>query len=146
MIKKSIASILILLIFINSIGCHTYNQIKKEDTEKLDRNDKVKITTLDGKEYILTDVEIQGPILKGRVYKSTYEQITQGSRKDKDTEEANLEERIIPIEEIKKIEVDKYNPHTSALTVIGVMCFIGVVIAALSFRGGILSKSSDFKF
>ena len=66
MIKKSIASILIILILINSIGCYSYNQIKKEDTEKLKEDNEVKITTIDEKVYILHDVQIIGSILKGR--------------------------------------------------------------------------------
>ena len=75
MIKKCIASILIILILINSIGCYSYNQIKKEDTEKLGKDDKVKITTLDNNVYYLHNVEIQGSVLKGLKYiKSHYGQ------------------------------------------------------------------------
>jgi len=34
MIKKSMASILIILIFIHSVGCYSYKQIKKDDLKE----------------------------------------------------------------------------------------------------------------
>ena len=111
MFKKTIASILTVLILINSIGCYTYSQIKKEDTIKLESNDKVKITTLDGKEYYLTNVEIEESILRGYTY--GYEYRYHSYRKEKDVTAVT-----IPTEEIKEIEIDKINPYLTALVAI----------------------------
>ena len=118
MIRKGIASILIILILINSIGCYSYNQIKKENTGEFEKDDEVKITTLDEKVYYLHDVEIQGSILKGYGYKYIY----WGYRNKR-------EEVVIPTDQIKKIEVDKFNPAITALTVV---LIIGIPIAALA--------------
>ena len=120
MIKKSIASVLIILILINSIGCYSYSQIKKEDTEKLWADDEVKITTIDEKVYILTDVEIQGSILRGYGHKDEY--VFGFIRK------RGVEEVVIPTDQIKKIEVNKFDPYqTAALTIV---LIIGIPIAA----------------
>ena len=64
-------NILIILIFINSIGYHTYNQIKKEDTVKLESNDRVKITTLDEKSISFTMSRFRDQYLKD-VYSNIY--------------------------------------------------------------------------
>ena len=118
MMKKSIASVLVLLILINSIGCYSYSQIKKEDAEKIEEGDEVKITTIYEKVYYLHDVEIQGSILKGYGYKY----ISWGYQNKR-------EEIVIPTQQIKKIEVDKFNP---AITVLTVVLIIGIPIAAFA--------------
>ena len=53
MIKKSIAYILIFLIFINSIGCTSYKQIRMDDKEKIEKAREIRLTTVTNKEYIL---------------------------------------------------------------------------------------------
>lgn len=123
MIKKSIASILIILILINSIGCYSYSQIKKEDSEELEVDDEVKITTLDEVVYILVDVEIQGSILKGHrleyIYWRDYG--------------FDLEEVLIPTEQIKKIEIDKFDP---VQTVFLIVLIIAIPVAAMALAFG----------
>ena len=57
MIKKCIASILIILIFINSIGC-SYNAVRKDDINSIEEAGKIKLTTVDNKEYILKNVTV----------------------------------------------------------------------------------------
>jgi len=42
MIKKAISSILVLLIFINSIGFYSYNQIKIGNTKEFEKDDEVR--------------------------------------------------------------------------------------------------------
>jgi hypothetical protein len=121
MIKKGIASILIILILINSIGCYSYQQIKKEEIEK---DNKVKITTLDNKDYYLHNVEIQGSVLKGFKYiKSHY-----GQRK--------AEEVVIHLEEIKTLEVLQYDKTLTTIMggsiIIVLLAGIGLIIYAFS--------------
>ena len=113
MIKKSIASILILLIFINSIGCYSHNQIRKWDSEKLKGADEVKITTIDKKVYILTDVKIEGSEVKGVVVTSHSEWLRDIQGK----------EIVISLNEIKKIEVKELNS-----VFIGVAAALGIVL------------------
>jgi hypothetical protein len=112
---SEIASIFIILLLI--MGCYSYNLIKKEDIEKIEEYDEVKITTLVDKVYYLHNVEIQGSVLKG------YKYIIQPYR------EKRVEEVVIPTDQIKKIEVDKFNPAITALTVV---LIIGIPIAALA--------------
>ena len=115
MIKKSTAIILTILILSNSIGCYMYSQIEKEDVAKLERDDNVKITTMDGKEYYLTRIKLQEPILKGHVNKYGF------SINLKNTD---IEQITIPTEEIKEIKVDKINPYLTVVTVVFFINFI----------------------
>ena len=116
MIKKSIVSILIILILINSIGCYSYNQINKEDTEKNKKYDKVKITILDNKVYYLRDVEIQGSVLKGfKRYKPSYGQM-------------KVEEVVISIKEIKKIEVETFDTGSTTVVIVVSLLALGGII------------------
>lgn len=94
MVKKSTAWLITFLILINTTGCYTYSQIEKETKVGLEGNNKVKIITLDGKEYTLTKVEIQGSIVKGR----EYENRSPGNRKDTDIKRVTRS-----TEQIKKI-------------------------------------------
>ena len=75
---------------------------------------------MDEKVYILSDVVIQGSILKG--YRHRYKSLF-GSYRG----ETKIEEVVIPTQQIKKIEVEEDNP---ALTVLAVVVIIGVPIAA----------------
>ncbi len=123
MIKKSIASILIILILINSIGCYSYSQINKEDAEKIEIADEVKITTLNEKVYILSDVTIDGLEVRGVVVLSHSEWLR----------EIQDGEIVISVKEIKKIEVDKYNPVLSSLALLlGVGVLVVVVVFAIA--------------
>jgi len=118
MIKKSIASILIILILINSIGCYSYNQIKKEDTEKLWADDEVKITTIDEKVYILTDVTIEESEVKGLVVPTHSEWLRDIQGK----------EIVISIKEIKKIEVEKFETGSIKIViVVSVLVLVGII-------------------
>ena len=65
MIKKSIASILIILIFINGIGCMSYHAIKIDDQNKIEEADEVKLTTVNKIEYHLRNVKIEGSKIFG---------------------------------------------------------------------------------
>ncbi len=118
MIKKSIASILIILILINGMGCYFYNQIKKEDTKRIEESDKVKITTLDEKVYVLTDVTIEGSEVKGVVGPTHSFSVWPSDIQGK--------EIVISFKGIKKIEVQEYNKGSS-IAAIG----LGIVIGGL---------------
>jgi hypothetical protein len=122
MIRKGIASILIILILINSIGCYSYSQIKKEDTEKIEEYGEAKITTIDDKVYILTDVEIQESILKGYGQKDEY---LFGFIKYR-----GVKEVVIPIDQIKKIEIK--SPDTG-LTVLAIIIIIGIPVGLVLY-------------
>ena len=65
MIKKSIASILIILIFINSIGCVSYKPIGIVDKNEIEEAREIRLTTVDNKEYILTNVLVEDSVLSG---------------------------------------------------------------------------------
>ena len=118
MIKKSIASILIILISINSIGCYSHNQIRKWDSEKLKEADEVKITTNDEKIYILTDVTIEGLEVKGLVVPTHSEWLRDIQGK----------EIVISIKEIKKIEVETFDTgSTKVVIVVSVLVLVGII-------------------
>jgi len=127
MVNKSIARVLIILILIHNIGCYTYSQIEKDDMIEIEKDDEIKITTLNGKVYKLTDVEIQGSVLKGHRLEFMF-------RKDFGFD---LEEISIPTEQIEKIEVDKFNP---AITVLAVVLIIGIPLAAIA--NGVVNAST----
>lgn len=62
MIKKSIASILVLLIIINSIGCYSKAYLPKKELDKLSEGDNIIVTTKDRKAYDIRVVRIIGQI------------------------------------------------------------------------------------
>jgi hypothetical protein len=120
MIKKSIASVLVLLILINSVGCYSYSQIKKEDAEKLWiwPDDRVKISTIDEKIYILTDVTIKGSEVKGLVVRNHSEWLRDIQGK----------EIVISFKEIKKIEVETFETgSTKVVIVVSVLVLVGII-------------------
>ena len=104
MIRKSIASILIVLILINGIGCYSFQDVKVEDAETNKKYTSVKLTTLDDKVYYLIEVEVRGTIIKG-------------------IDSNNYQRGIIEFraEDIKKIEVIKYDAGLTLLTLVGVV-------------------------
>ena len=122
MIKKSIASILIVLILINSIGCYSYSQINMEDTEKIVEGNKVKITTIEEKVYILTDVMIDSSHIRGMASLSQSELLAGEQKK----------EIAIPFEEIKEIEIRAYDSTLTRYFVLGTGFFILLFYATLN--------------
>ena len=90
--SKIISNIIIVMIIIQNVGCYSYSQILKEDIQVIDDDDNVKITSLDDKIYLLSDVEIEKEIVRG-TDKSVYPR----------------KELNIPVEEIAKLEVEKSN-------------------------------------
>jgi hypothetical protein len=124
MIKNYVTSILIILILINSIGCYSYFQINREDTDKIEKDDDVKITTLDEKVYFLTDLTIEGSEVKGLAVLSRSEQLR----------DIQAKEIVISINEIKRIEV--YNFSKAVLTVVFIiaipMAFIAIILGEAS--------------
>jgi len=109
MIKKRILNILIISIFISSIGCYSYNLIKLGNTKEFEKDDKVKITTLKEKVYNLHNVQIEESKLKGLSFNQFKGDV------------------IIPTDQIKKIEVHEFS---LALTSLGVILIIGMPIVA----------------
>jgi hypothetical protein len=65
MIKKCIASIFIILIIINSIGCMSYYKITTDDKNRIEKADKIRLTTVDKKVYQLRNVKIEGSKIFG---------------------------------------------------------------------------------
>ena len=80
------------MFIIQNVGCYSSSQILKEDIQVIDDDDNVKITSLDDKIYLLSDVEIEKEIVRG-TDKSVYPR----------------KELNIPVEEIAKLEVEKSN-------------------------------------
>jgi hypothetical protein len=112
-IKKSIASILIILILINIVGCYPYNSITTYDTERIEKGEKFRVTTSDGTVYYLTDVEVQKSIVRGK------EKVIK--------DHIRYPDRIVEIrfEDIKSIEVEEIDVVTPILIVLGVS---GIVV------------------
>ena len=118
MIKKSIASILIILILINSIGCYSYSQINKESAVIFKEDDTVKIMTIDEKVYELIDVKIDGSEVKGVVVSTHSEWLRDNQSK----------EVTILFEDIKKIEVPQFNVGLTLGLIIPCAGIVGFVI------------------
>ncbi len=108
MIKKSIVSIIIVLILNIQSGCFSYQEIKLEDEETVKLAGKVKITTLDNKEYFLFDVEIQGSTVKGK----------------EKTHTNQTREIILSAEEIKKIEDEEFQLGLTILVIVAIPVLI----------------------
>jgi len=92
MIKKSIASILILLIFINSIGCFSYKPIGIDDKNEIERAREIRLTTVDNKEYILQNFTVTDSTISGNQRVENY------------VSERKIE---FQVDQISKIEVEK---------------------------------------
>ena len=118
MIKKSIISVLIILIFIQSFGCYTYSQIEKENTKEIEVVDEFKITILEGTVYYLTDVEFQEFIVRGK------EMVIK--------ENLRYPDRIVEIrfEDIKSIEIDEFDGVKTLVVVMGII-FTSYIVLVL---------------
>ena len=125
MIKKSIVSILTILILIHSIGCYSYSQFKKEDIIEIENKDKVRITTIDEKVYHLKEVEIEGSILKGYRYEIIY-------RRDLQRREKVIvgDQVLIPTNHIKEMEVDEFNPYLTVAVIMAIPVTIFLIVLA----------------
>ena len=132
MIKKSIASILIVLIFINSIGCTSYRDIKKEDKNEIEKAMVVKVTTVDDKEYILTNVTVIDSVISG----------------NRCLENKIMERRIeFPVDQIAKIEVEKKVKGSIGLLVGIAVIGIGVyLLISKSNSKSTNSQNRDIKW
>ena len=111
MIKKSIASILVLLIIINSIGCYSKAYLPKKELDKLSEGDNIIVTTKDRKAYDIRVVRIIGSDIHGIEYRPGRPQI------------------VIKSEEISTIETKKLDAGKTII--FGIVC-IGVIAGTLS--------------
>jgi len=114
MINSYLRVFLSILILINSIGCMSYSQIKKEEIREIDSEDQVKITTVEERIHLLNAVEIKEDTLRG-FDKSVYP--------NKVIE--------IPIDKISKVEIEKSN-----VMVIFVMSAIVVTFVLIAAGSG----------
>jgi len=125
LIKKSIIIVLIVLIFLNSVGCYTYSQIEKDELIEIEKKDEIRITTFDNSVYYLIEVEIDRSVLMGYKYEKVYQ------RDRERRENVRVGDQIsIPFHQIKEIKIDEFNPYLTALTVI---LIIGIPIAIVAF-------------
>lgn len=106
MIKKSISAVIVLLIFINSIGCYSKVYLWQEDMEKLAEGDKIMVITQDRKTHDITVERIEGTEIHGIDYT--------GGQKS---------QVVIPVEEISMIEMKKFDTEKTLL--IGSVCIGG---------------------
>ena len=114
MIKKCIASILIILIFINSIGCVSYKSAGIDDKNEIEEAKEIRLTTVDNKEYHLTNITVTDSTISGNQW----------------LENKTMEGRIeFPTEQILKIEVE-YNHMKTAVSIL-VFVGIGAVILGI---------------
>ena len=110
MIKKNKASILIILILINSIGCYSRVHLSNEDIQEISGGDKITITTNDMKIYLVTVEKIIGTDIHGIQYTGD-----QGSK------------IVIKGEDIASIDMKKLDTGRTILT----GCILIAAIAAL---------------
>jgi hypothetical protein len=112
MIKKSIACILVLLIFINTVGCYSKAHLPffQEDMEELSEGDNIVVITQDGIEYSITVVKIE----EKRIYGTT------GWTKS---------QVIIHADDIAMIEIKKFDTgKTLLLGLAGIVCIAGILV------------------
>ena len=77
--------------------------------------------------YYLTEVDIEGSFLKGYIYKRNY------WRDDQKRENVRVgDEVLIPINQIKEMEVDKFNPYITVALVLGIPTAIMVILLAIN--------------
>ena len=112
MIKKSIASFLIALLIVNSIGCFPYKEVRTDEKDKIEKGGNVKIIKMDNKRHLFTNVVFQDSILVGT------------ERID------NWEKQVkVPVKDIKTIEVQKFEPASLLLLIIPLG--FGIAVASL---------------
>ena len=109
MIKKSIASILVILIFINSIGCVSYKSAGIDDKNEIEKAGEIKLTTADNKEYILQNVTVTDSTISGNQRVQNY------------VSERKIE---FQVDQISKIEVENVEGGTGFLLLIGIPVII----------------------
>ena len=112
MIKKSISGVIVLLIFIKSIGCYSKVYLWQEDIEKLAEGDKIVVTMQDRKTHDITVVRIEGTEIHGIDYT--------GGQKS---------QVVIHAEEISLIEMKKFDTEKTLL--IGSVCIGAIAYGAL---------------
>jgi len=128
MIKKSVIVILIIEILINGMGCQSYSTVRLGVGRLNDELDMVRITTFYDKVYILTKAKIDSGHIKGLGSLSQSESL-RGKQKN---------EIAIPLKEIKKLEVRRYDGTATGYVFlgIGVVILILLAIGSASMSGG----------
>ncbi len=119
MIKKSLSGILVLLIFINSIGCYSKAFVSKKDMEKLSEGDNITVISQDMKTYMITIEKVEGTEIHGFEYT--------GDQKS---------QVVIHAEEISTIEMKKLDA--------GKIILIGCICIAVIAYGGLIIPLEKF--
>ena len=118
MLKKIIASLLIPLILIQTVGCFPYKKVDIENKDAIEKGGHFKITLMNNTVYYFTDIVIEDSILIGT------ENIGRSQ---------NRKVRL-PADDIYTVETQNFNP---GLTVLAVLPILGIVIlAAMMKRAG----------
>jgi len=118
MIIRSIASILIMLIFINSLGCaFTYHPIQLEDKNTIEKAKRIKLTTVDNREYILREVKVHDDRISGYIWMGDDYSKTRGE---------------FSKVKIAQIEVEEIKTGSTVLIIVGV----SVLIAGMFVMSG----------
>ena len=123
------ASILILLIFINSIGCASYIPAGINDKNEIEEAREIRLTTVDNKEYHLVNVMVEGSVISGNQW----------------LENKIMERRIkFPVDQIAKIEVEKLKGGTGFGLLVGIVV-IGIVVYLLIPKSNSKSTKSQHR-
>ena len=125
MLRKTIIIVLIVSFFFYSVGCYTFSRIEKDELTEIEKNDVIRIKTIENKVYHLIDVEIEGSFLKGYKYEKRYKQDRQRWENEKVGDQI-----LMPDDSIKEIEVDKINPFLSIALIIGIPGAIILIVMA----------------
>jgi len=114
MIKKSISGILILLIFINSLGCYSKAFVPKTDINKLSEGDKITVIANDMKAYNITVKSVEGSEIHGFEYSGEQKSMV-----------------VIHAKDVSFIEIDQLD--------VGLIILAGCVcLGAIIFKGVII--------
>ena len=116
MIKKIVSLILIMAMFINSIGCYASQSLKNEEYNTVSIGEKIIITMRDDTKHSI----IVEDILKDNIYGRYTRRQFQGKSV------------VIPVENIKKIERRQASPGKTVL--------LFIAVAGLIYLGNELSK------
>jgi len=129
MVKKSVIIILIIEILITGMACHSYSTARLGIGDTNDNLDKVRITTFDDKVIILNKARIDDEHIKGLGYLSQSETLA-GKQKN---------EIAIPLKDIKKLELRRYDGTTTAYVFLGIgaVLLTLLVIGSASMSGGV---------
>ena len=111
MIKRSIASILIILIFINSIGCMSYEQIRTDDKNEIEKANMIRLTTVNNKKYFLKNITATDSTISGNQW----------------VQNKIMKRRIeFSFDQISKIEAEEFHISTTGFGIV-----IGIIVAYL---------------